>query len=272
MGANGTSAHQKKRSRRASGGAPNLFDCWDEIPRRVRAAKEIRLFMDFDGTLVSYSPYPESVQLSEKMKAALRRIASHPRMHVGIISGRRRATLQRLVRIRGIEFYGLYGWENGNGFDVSRIASLRLREFLDAIEEHSSEIRGIHAEDKGASVAIHFRDAPLASRRKANHMIHRAVSNSNDELRIVETETAWDVVPSHIEGKGLAVRKLLRGVRSGFLPIFVGDDISDESALKELRRGITVRVGPARRTEARYRLRDSHEVLEFLIRLEKELP
>ncbi len=272
MGASATPAHHKKKPGLPTRSVPHLFDRWDEISGRVQAAKEIRLFLDFDGTLAHHCPHPDSVKLDNQMKKALGKIASHRQVHVGIVSGRRRATLQRLIQIPRIEFYGLYGWENGNDFDVSIPTTLHLREMAGEIEEHSVEMRGIEVEDKGASVAVHFRDAPAAARRRADQLIRNAVSNSKGDLHIVETESAWDVVPSRVQGKGTAIRNVLEDVRHAYLPIYVGDDISDEPALEELRRGITVRVGPARRTEARYRLRDSDEVCEFLNRMEKELP
>ncbi len=272
MAALGATLHRKRESRGAPRSVPRLFDRWKEVSRRVRAAKEIRLFMDFDGTLAPHSPYPDSVSLSDETKAVLGRIANHRHIHVAIISGRRRATLQRLMRIPHIEFYGLYGAENGNGFDIPILTALHLREILDAIAENSAAMRGIEVEDKGASVAIHFRDAPNASRRAAARLIRSAIADTKGDLQILETESAWDVVPSHVHGKGIAIRRVLANAMHPYLPIYVGDDISDEPAFLELRRGITVRVGPARRTEAHYRLRDPEEVLEFLTRLEKELP
>lgn len=276
MAATGATVHRKRESRRGSRrnseNAPHLFGCWKEVSRRVRAAKEIRLFMDFDGTLAPHTPYLDSVSLSDETKAALGRIAAHRRVHVGIMSGRRRATLQRLVRIPHVELYGLYGSENGNGFDVSILTALHLREILDAMAEDSAAMHGIEVEDKGASVAIHFRDAPNASRRAAAQLIRSAVSDSNGDLHILETDSAWDVVPSEVQGKGAAIRRVLANATHSFLPIYVGDDTSDEPAFEEVRRGITVRVGQARTTKAHYRLRDPEEVLEFLTRLEKELP
>ncbi len=272
MRANGATIQRKKRSGRRAAGVPHLFDCWNEVSRRVRAAKEIRLFIDFDGTLAQHCIVPESVKLSGEMKAVLHRIVRHRRIQVGIMSGRRRATLQHLVRIPHIEFYGLYGWENGNGFEISPLTAMHLREILDVIKEHSPAMRGIQTEDKGASVAVHFRDAPLASRRRANRLIRSAVSNAKGDLRILETDSAWDVVPNYVQGKGAAIRNLLENVQHAYLPIYIGDDVSDEPALAELRRGITVRVGPARRTVARYRLRNSEEVQEFLSRVDKVVP
>jgi len=267
-----TTAHHKRRFSRATPCVPHLFDCWEKVSQRLRAAKEIRLFIDFDGTLVPHRADPDSVRLGDEMKAALQRIVSHRHIHVGIMSGRRRANLRRLVRIPKIEFYGLYGYESENGLEISVLTALNLRQILEALEEQSADMPGIQWEDKGVSVAVHFRDAPPMSRQKANRLIRRAVSCSRGDLRVVETDSAWDIVPRRVQGKGSGVRNALKNIKRDFLSVFIGDDISDEPAFKELRGGITVRVGSEPRTEAHYRLDDSEEVREFLDRLERGLP
>ena len=65
---------------------------------------------------------------------------------------------------------------------------------------------------------------------------------------------------------------VLAGLPASTLPIYVGDDVTDESAFTALKRGVTIRVGLPRRTRARFRLRNPLEVWEFLRRLEKEIP
>jgi trehalose-phosphatase len=63
---------------------------------------------------------------------------------------------------------------------------------------------------------------------------------------------------------------LLKDLPRGALPIYLGDDTTDESAFAELRRGITVRVGGHRRTKARFYLRNPDEVMGFLETVEDE--
>jgi trehalose-phosphatase len=67
------------------------------------------------------------------------------------------------------------------------------------------------------------------------------------------------------------MREFTRGLRTPILPIYVGDDLTDEPAFVALRRGITVRVGNFSRTKARFRLRDPEEVCTFLKRMEEEV-
>jgi trehalose-6-phosphatase len=89
-----------------------LFHCWEEISIRVRAAQQLQIFLDFDGTLVPYSPRPEQVRLEEETELALRKLVAHSNVHVTIVSGRRRAVLMRYLKIPGLKFMGLYGWES----------------------------------------------------------------------------------------------------------------------------------------------------------------
>lgn len=95
---------------------------------------------------------------------------------------------------------------------------------------------------------------------------------SRRELHILRSSSVCDVAPIQIRGKGVALRRALKDARKPFLAIFAGDDITDEPAFEALDNGITVLVGPGRKTHARYRLRDEKEVREFLNRLEAALP
>ena len=81
------------------------------------------------------------------------------------------------------------------------------------------------------------------------------------------------MVPREVAGKGPVVREAMRGARQPFLPVYVGNDVTDEPAFDALSGGITVRVGAARSasTKARYRLADPEEVRRFIEQLEGEL-
>ena len=80
------------------------------------------------------------------------------------------------------------------------------------------------------------------------------------------------MLPRQIPGKGVAIRQAVRRWRSPFLPIYVGDDTTDEPAFALLEHGITVKVGDSGRpTHARYWLANPTEVRGFIERLEGEL-
>jgi trehalose 6-phosphate phosphatase len=87
----------------------------------------------------------------------------------------------------------------------------------------------------------------------------------------VRGHKVWELLPRQISGKGSAVSALLSRLPHPALPIFVGDDTSDESAFKVLPGGLTVRVGESRRTNAQYFLHDPEEVKTFLTKLDEAI-
>ena len=91
------------------------------------------------------------------------------------------------------------------------------------------------------------------------------------DLHVIQSHSAWDIVPREVRGKGVALQKVLKTLRKPFLPIYVGDDLTDEPAFTVAREGITVRVGSTGDTRAHYRVFDADEVRKFLVRLEAEL-
>jgi trehalose 6-phosphate phosphatase len=248
-----------------------LFDCWEEIARRIRAAKDIRLYLDFDGTLVGYRPRPEQVKLRERTRAALRRLAEHRQVHVAIVSGRRRKELAKLLRAPSVEFLGLYGWENVDKVLLPSRTMSSLSEVRQAFRVLAKGMAGILVEDKGISVALHFRKASAAVQRLAHERVRKIVRRFRGDLHVLSSHSVWDVVPNEVRGKGAAMRAALSRVRKPLLAIYAGDDVTDEPAFKVLSGGITVLVGEPRKSHARYRLRDPLEVYAFLRLLEAEL-
>lgn len=252
-------------------GVPHLFDRWEQISKKIYAANDIRLFLDFDGTLVPYCDSPEDVKLSGEGRRILERLARHRRVHVAIVSGRRNAALRKYVRAPRVQLLGLFGWENSRGPALpymTREAFRRLRSVLAPL--HTS-FPGVRVEDKGASYAVHFRGASPNVQRRAQLRIRRLLARSRPDFRVIRSNHACEIVPFHVLGKGVAMREFIRVLPAPFLPIYVGDDLTDEPAFMALRFGITVRVGPFSRTRAHFRLKDPAEVRIFLERLAEEL-
>ena len=88
-------------------------------------------------------------------------------------------------------------------------------------------------------------------------------------LRLLKGKKIWELLPRAIVGKGATAQTLLAGLPSNTLPIFIGDDTSDESAFAVLGQGLAVHVGGQTKTKAAFCLRDPREVREFLERLDK---
>lgn len=250
-----------------------LFDCWDEVARRTHAARDIRLFLDFDGTLVDFRSRPDQVSLGEDVRLALAKLASHRHLHIAMVSGRRRASLMRHVGVPHIHYFGLYGWEGADGLPLSVKAATRaLAQARIKLGNLPNKAPGTFIEDKGISLAVHFQEAGPAARRHAHAQLNKWLAHFHPHLHILRASNVWEIVPGEIRGKGVALTNMLKNVKTPFLPFYVGDDLTDESAFSALRAGVTVLVGPVRKTAARFILRNTGEVCTFLQKLEAELP
>lgn len=249
-----------------------VFNSWREISRRVRAAKNIALFLDFDGTLVDFCSRPEQVKLSARTQASLRKLADHRSVRVTIVSGRRHASLLQFIKTPGVSLHGLYGWENEKGVRLSRKSAGKISKARAILAGLPDQAPGIFIEEKDASLAVHFRDASAEAERHACAKLRKLIARMRPHLRIIRAGNVWEVAPGHVQGKGPAVRRMFRELGTTFLPIYVGDDLTDESAFKVLRTGITVLVGARRPTNAHFWLRNPAQVGVFLERLEQLLP
>jgi trehalose 6-phosphate phosphatase len=89
---------------------------------------------------------------------------------------------------------------------------------------------------------------------------------------VIENLRDAEIVPRHVSGKGVAVQQFLdTPARSAVLPFYFGDDLSDEPAFKAVGKGISIRVGVAHPTCARYSLRGPAAVAAVLSKLEASL-
>jgi trehalose 6-phosphate phosphatase len=250
--------------------APHLFTCWNEISARIKGASTIALFLDFDGTLAPLHPRPEQVRLGTDMRCAIRSLRGNPRLRVCVISGRRRADVRERIRIAGIRYLGLYGWEDVSGV----IVSSEIRQLLECLKlqfHMSGPMRGTWVEDKGVAITIHHAaDASPRDIERLRETVVRETGRFAERFRIVAGARSWEIAPIEWKDKGGAVRRELASIERGALPIYLGDEPADEPAFGVLRGGITVRVGEPAPTRARYRLANVAQVRGCLERIHKE--
>jgi len=250
--------------------AQHLFDQWRTVASRVERAGAVRLFLDFDGTLVSIRRSPDRVAFSARTRRALRRLTDHRHLEAVIVSGRRRGALRDFVQLDRVDYWGLYGWERGR-VRLPRAERLDLTRVRASLTDGCRDLPGVMVEDKGFTVAVHTRGASKRAACRAYSVVARATDGPHSLFHILSGFQVWDVVPRQVRGKGVAMAEALRSFRTPCLPIYVGDDATDEPAFAALDRGITVRVGAPDRTGARYWLAGPREVRGFMERLEKEL-
>jgi trehalose 6-phosphate phosphatase len=249
----------------------HLLENWNLVAPRLRAAPAITLFLDFDGTLVRLAARPEDVTLQPATRQLLLRLARHPRLSVCVISGRRRADLRKQIHAPGVRYLGLQGWETHAGQKPDNDHRRLIDDARRKLAQRVTETASLWMEDKGATLALHYRGAAGAAVREARVSLQRVLEQFPGRLRLVEGDHVWELLPREVGGKGAAVRQQCRAFHRGALPVYAGNDATDESAFRVLTGGVTIRVGPPRQSHAKFHLRSPIEVRRFLEKLEDEV-
>lgn len=256
---------------RGSRAPQHLFDCWPRVAHALSSAKHMALFLDFDGTLVPLRRRSSDVEpLDLPLRRVLRRLAGHKRLAVFVISGRPLVELRKLVPVPRVHLLGLHGWE-GRAVPPLKEERRRLRRAKRLLHHRLPENPEIWVEDKGLGLAVHYRGAASSTLQRARPIVAEVLRILGPQIHVMRGHKVWEFLPRQINGKGAAVCALLSKMPAHPLPIFVGDDVTDESAFRALRRGLTIHVGKGRRTLARYLLRNPEEVEAFLHRLAAEV-
>lgn len=224
-------------------------------------------FLDVDGTLLHFADTPAAVRVEASLRRVLRELWDATGGAVALISGRPIAELDRLFAPLHAPAAGLHGAERRTA-RRRIVRHVRRNRALEAARERigraAAAHRGLLLEDKGLTLALHYRRAPALAAYA--HRLARA------EVR--RLGPAWCVQAGHrvVEirpagrDKGRAVRDFLSEPPfRGRLPLFLGDDATDEYAFAVINAcgGHSVKVGPGR-TAARWRLRGVPAVHRWL--------
>ncbi len=241
--------------------------------RARMAAGPVAVFCDYDGTLTPIVSRPELAVLSEATRQVLERLARH--CVVGIISGRDVRDVGAMVQADGVWLAGSHGFDIvGPGgvhheLPEGRAHAAALAEAADALEDRVAAIPGAWVERKRFAVATHYRAVDDALVPEVERAVDE-VLGSREGLRKTGGKCIFELRPDVDWDKGRAVWWLLEQVGldgNGCLPIYLGDDATDEDAFATLvGRGIGIVLDDVedRPTEAAYRLADPDDARRFL--------
>ena len=242
---------------------------------RLKGDKRVAVFLDYDGTLTPIASRPDLAILSESMRSVLTQLAAQ--RTVAIVSGRDRQDVAKLVGLDDLVYAGSHGFDiaGPGGLDMqhdeARDCIGAIDEAQRSLEAEVGGIPGILLERKRYGLAIHYRNVGPEGVPSIEAAVDRAIA-SRPRLMKKGGKMVFELCPNMNWDKGKAVRWLLEALKlddPGVLPIFVGDDLTDEDAFRELQdRGVSILVGrPEHRTYARHALRDPDEVERFLIEI-----
>jgi len=223
------------------------------------------LFLDFDGTFVDFAPTPEAVKLRIGSRELLERVSQRLNGALAMVSGRRIGDLDRFLAPLVLPASGVHGQEfRPAGGDVRiRPATPELDVARRRLSKSLLADDPLLIEDKGGAVVVHYRVHPeLRGRAKA---LAFTAASGLDDLFVVEGHYIFEIRQREIT-KASAIE--LFADQPNFrkrLPVFVGDDSTDEDGLRAAAKGggFGIKVGPGE-TQALYRLDGVSDVHEWL--------
>ncbi len=250
---------------------PSALDCRGEIMRRMQG-RRVGVFLDYDGTLTPIVDRPDRALLSHDMRQTVRALAEE--CTVAVISGRDLRNVQALVGIDTIYYAGSHGFDIA-GPKGKRMEYQRGTDFLPVLDLAERELRGrldkitgALVERKKFSIAVHYRNVKPEKVGAVEEAIDQVLADF-PELRKSSGKKVYELQPKIDWHKGKALLWLLEALRMDehdVLPLYIGDDTTDEDAFEALGErgiGIVVAKGP-RPTAARYFLEGPDAVQSFL--------
>ncbi|KAL6598528.1 hypothetical protein ACP70R_046227 [Stipagrostis hirtigluma subsp. patula] len=265
---------------------PSALSKFDQIVAASKG-KQIVMFLDYDGTLSPIVDDPDAAYMSDTMRRAVRSVAKH--FPTAIVSGRCRDKVFDFVKLAELYYAGSHGMDIKGPAKASRHTKAKPKrvlfqpasEFLPMIQQvHESLIEktkcipGAKVENNKFCVSVHFRCVDEKSWSTLADMV-KSVLKDYPKLKLTQGRMVFEVRPTIKWDKGKALEFLLESLGfadcSDVLPVYIGDDRTDEDAFKVLRKrgqgiGILVSKYP-KDTTASYSLQEPAEVMEFLLRL-----
>lgn len=234
-------------------------------PPPALEAGVVSLFLDLDGTIVEIASRPDDVGPDQDRSRLLISLGQALDGRIAVLTGRTLADADHILNGAVIPTAAVHGLVRRTADGVIEAApparGIELaRSSLTAL---AARIEGLLLEDKGLSLALHYRQAPQAQAivlEETRRIAAETGLTVQDGAMVSELRT-----PGPNKGDSLAFFATLPAF-TGFRPIMVGDDLTDEHAFAEAeaRDGYGVLVGPPRPTQARFGLPNVDAVMAWL--------
>lgn len=235
-------------------------------PRPPVPADDWALFLDVDGCLVDFAETPDAVSVPARLRDTLEALASRLDGALALVSGRPVSGIDALFSPLQLSAAGLHGLErrSARGTVDAPVAPAALAHVRAEADQLARHWPGVVVEDKGAALALHWRAAPAA--RDPLRDFADAALPRLPGYQLQHGNQVVELRPAHGD-KGSAIDALLEEPPfRGRVPVFAGDDITDESgfAIVNRRGGMSVLVGTREPSAAHYALRSPDAVRRWL--------
>jgi trehalose 6-phosphate phosphatase len=226
-------------------------------------------FFDLDGTLIELADVPSGVHVDDAIRGLIGDLAAAADGAVAVITGRPISDIDRLFPDFQLPVAGQHGVERRDSLGhITRheFAAAPLDVARRALQFVVDTNPGLLLEDKGMSLALHYRQAPTLG--SYAHRFMRAVqARAGAEFCVQSGKKVVELKPCGRD-KGDAISAFMQeDPFRGRMPVFIGDDVTDELGFDVVNRmgGVSVKVG-AGRTRAAWQLRDVTAVRTWLAR------
>lgn len=265
---------------------PSALCRFEEIAAAAKG-KKIVMFLDYDGTLSPIVDNPDSAFMSEAMRATVKNLARY--FPTAIVSGRCRDKVYSFVQLAELYYAGSHGMDikgptKGPKHRESQAKTVlcqpasaflpMINEIYSVLLDKTKLIPGVKVENNIFCLSVHFRCVEEKRWIVLEEEV-RTVLAAYPELKLTQGRKVLEIRPTIEWDKGKALEFLLAELGfadcNDILPVYIGDDRTDEDAFKVLRDrgqglGILVSKFP-KETRATYSLKEPSEVKEFLRRL-----
>ena len=235
------------------------------------------LFFDYDGTLTPIVKHPEDAVIDQDMKNVLQRCAA--RFPVAIISGRDMDDLKSKVGLDNLIYAGSHGFRI-SGPDKLYKEHEKTEEILPKLDTIQVKLgnelmdidKNVRIDRKRYAIAVHYRNVQEEHVDAVLEKVDQVI-RSNRGFKPGKGKKVVEIKPDLDWHKGKAVQWILEKLnmtdREKYLPVYIGDDVTDEDAFSSLKeKGIGILVGAhGEPSDAKYRLKNVYQVRIFLEKL-----
>lgn len=224
-------------------------------------------FLDVDGTLIDIAETPDAVVIDAALLDLIARLHRQSGGAMALVSGRAISDLEKLLSALHLPLAGQHGLERRDATGrlwmhaASPAAKCTIKEALAPVLAQHADLL---LEDKGLTLALHYRQAPQLA-YYVQRLMNQLARDADAGLEVQYGKFVAEIKPSGID-KGTAVAEYLAEAPfTGRRAVFIGDDLNDEHGFAEVNRlaGISIKVGKGPSC-ARYRLHDVAAVRHWL--------
>jgi len=197
----------------------------------IRTPTKMALFLDVDGTLLDFAQRPNTVRVPDDLPAALLAASHRLGGALALISGRPIKELDALFAPATLPVSGLHGAEMrlSPGAEATVAAPLPPQVAV-SLRIQLAGMTGIEIEDKGASLAVHFRAAPAIAAELRDAVFAFLARADIPALEVLVGEMVYELKPGGFD-KGTALSRFMQLVPfAGKAPVFVADHPIDQAA------------------------------------------